>query len=422
MFHLLSILIVNYNIIFVYMSDLGHIKIGVIGAGPSGSAVGAMLAKAGANVTVFEKVAQPGPIGAGVMLQRSGLSVLKQMGLLDRALALGKRIDYYEGFENNKKVISLSFKKEKTYGLGIHRGAVFQLLYEELQKSNAIVKTGVHISKCEYKDNSTVLYDGDKIIGEFDLVICCAGANNRFRNNIPIVKQDKKQEVGAIWTTINYHDDYFENKILQYFSGTKNVVGFMPLGHITPESKDEKPIVNLFYGVQMKEMDALKRSSLDEIKKQWIKIAPNYKHIYDKVTDINQLTFTGYGDVVLKKHYYKRMVFIGDAAHAMSPQLSAGISMALLDAKTLVSQLSKFDDIDKSMKAYSRLRKGQLKFYQPVSRFVTHFFQSKYNLGWVRNNFFSLILKLPFVNKIALNTILGRQKNLFKKMKIDDQF
>ncbi|MEL0032105.1 MAG: FAD-dependent oxidoreductase [Paracoccaceae bacterium] len=52
-------------------------KIAVIGAGVSGLSVASLLAKAGYNITVFEKSDAISEIGAGVQISPNGFCVLK---------------------------------------------------------------------------------------------------------------------------------------------------------------------------------------------------------------------------------------------------------------------------------------------------------------------------------------------------------
>jgi 2-polyprenyl-6-methoxyphenol hydroxylase-like FAD-dependent oxidoreductase len=58
--------------------------IGVIGCGTAGAAAALFLARAGHDVRVFERVADPKPVGAGIIVQPSGQAVLARLGLLER--------------------------------------------------------------------------------------------------------------------------------------------------------------------------------------------------------------------------------------------------------------------------------------------------------------------------------------------------
>ena len=67
--------------------------IAIIGAGPAGLASALYLCRAGHRVVIFERFETGGPIGSGLMLQPTGLSVLKDLGLGRNIEALGQRID-----------------------------------------------------------------------------------------------------------------------------------------------------------------------------------------------------------------------------------------------------------------------------------------------------------------------------------------
>jgi len=67
--------------------------IAVVGAGPAGLAVATLLARAGHRVVVHERFDQAAPVGAGFMLQPTGLAVLDTMGLTAEVEALAQPID-----------------------------------------------------------------------------------------------------------------------------------------------------------------------------------------------------------------------------------------------------------------------------------------------------------------------------------------
>lgn len=68
---------------------LRALRIAVVGYGTAGQALAVLLGADGHQLEVFERAAAPGPVGAGFLLQPSGLQVLWNMGLLPQALAHG---------------------------------------------------------------------------------------------------------------------------------------------------------------------------------------------------------------------------------------------------------------------------------------------------------------------------------------------
>ena len=65
-------------------------RIGIVGAGTAGLAAAALLARAGHAVEVLERAPDPGPVGAGLLLQPTGMAVLERLGVLDE-VARGRR-------------------------------------------------------------------------------------------------------------------------------------------------------------------------------------------------------------------------------------------------------------------------------------------------------------------------------------------
>src|SRR5262245_17792998 len=107
-------------------------RIGVVGCGVAGQAAASFLADAGHDVTVFERFAEPRPLGAGLLLQPTGLAVLRALGLEQEALARGSKVVGLEArTAGGRTVLDLAYADlhPKAHGLGIRRSVLFDLLH-----------------------------------------------------------------------------------------------------------------------------------------------------------------------------------------------------------------------------------------------------------------------------------------------------
>ena len=68
------------------------LRVAVIGCGTAGAATALFLSRAEHDVVVFERVPEPGPVGAGIMMQPSGLLVHERLGLAARVIDRGSRV------------------------------------------------------------------------------------------------------------------------------------------------------------------------------------------------------------------------------------------------------------------------------------------------------------------------------------------
>ena len=72
-------------------------QVDIVGYGTGGQAAALALARAGHQIQVFERVPDPGPVGAGFLLQPTGLQALWRLGLLEAACALGAPVARLHG-------------------------------------------------------------------------------------------------------------------------------------------------------------------------------------------------------------------------------------------------------------------------------------------------------------------------------------
>ena len=88
------------------------------------------------------------PIGAGLLLQPTGLAVLRELGLADAAIARGARVVGLEArTHRGRAILDLHYADlhPLAHGVGIHRATLFDLLHGRLQQSPAKLVTGAEI-------------------------------------------------------------------------------------------------------------------------------------------------------------------------------------------------------------------------------------------------------------------------------------
>ena len=86
---------------------MGDYRIAIAGCGPCGLAAALLLARDGHRPVLFERFDAPRPIGSGLMIQPTGLAVLAELGLADRVLASGSRIDRLFGRAGERTVLDV---------------------------------------------------------------------------------------------------------------------------------------------------------------------------------------------------------------------------------------------------------------------------------------------------------------------------
>jgi 2-polyprenyl-6-methoxyphenol hydroxylase-like FAD-dependent oxidoreductase len=129
-----------------------------------------------------------------------------------------------------------------------------------------------------------------------------------------------------------------------------------------------------------------------------------------QIDDWEQVLTARYGDVRMGKWHRDRLVFLGDAGHAMSPQLGQGVNLALADASCLAACLAELP-LEKALPEYSRRRGPSLRYYQFATRWLTPVFQSDYEfISPFRYYGFRTSQRIPFVRKMMTKSMAGMMR------------
>ena len=121
---------------------------------------------------------------------------------------------------------------------------------------------------------------------------------------------------------------------------------------------------------------------------------------------VDHLLPAAYRDVVVRTPYRLpadapgAAVLVGDAAHAMSPQLGTGTSLALADAWTLHHALATYPPSRPALAAYADARAAHVRWYQWWTRLMMPVFQSGLTpLAWPRDLLAPYVMKVPWVRR-----------------------
>ncbi|MDA7925514.1 FAD-dependent monooxygenase, partial [Mariniblastus sp.] len=96
-------------------------------------------------------------------------------------------------------------------------------------------------------------------------------------------------------------------------------------------------------------------------------------------------------------------------------QLGQGCNLALVDALTFANAMTQANTIPAAFKLYEKKRRGQIRYYQWATRFLTPFFQSNSRtLGWIRDLSMGLSCRIPLISNLMISTMCGFQKGFFR--------
>jgi 2-polyprenyl-6-methoxyphenol hydroxylase-like FAD-dependent oxidoreductase len=130
-----------------------------------------------------------------------------------------------------------------------------------------------------------------------------------------------------------------------------------------------------------------------------------------------------YRDAIPRRWWRGRAVLVGDAAHAMSPQLGQGANMALADAVMLADVLEHAASLPEAFDRYAGMRRRHLSAYHRYSRWLTPLFQSDRDaLAWLRDVAFHPFGRMPLARTHMLRVLSGTQQGWFGRHPLDPAF
>ncbi len=371
---------------------------------------------------LLERVEQLQPVGAGILLQPSGLAVLQRLGVLGECTALGAPVSRLYGTSCRGRVILDTRYHDwqpGSFGLGIHRGVLMTTLLNAAQLSGVQVQTGVSVSRFEQAGSHVRLLHQDEEgveqpLGDFAALILADGTRSTLRAQMQVRQWSRPYPWGALWSMLPTAATAEAFELRQWYRGCREMFGLMPTG-CTHQARD-MPLTSLFWSLPLSEHETWRASGLEAWKTRVRSLAGEPAEVYlEQLHDSAQLTLAAYADVRMQRWHDGRVLAIGDCAHAMSPQLGQGANMALVDAAALADAMG--DAAEREQQSldwnavfahYGDTRRDHLRYYRQASRLLTPLFQSNSNLLAVMRDIALMLARHNrFGRQHAVSTLVG---------------
>ncbi|MGB6221755.1 FAD-dependent oxidoreductase [Haloferula sp.] len=390
------------------MPGFKKLKVAVVGCGTGGPAAATLLARHGHEVVLFERASECRAVGAGFLLQPSGMATLCELGIYEQVRACGARVErlhVVDEHENDFLDLYYAELGDDLFGLGLHRPVLLHYLIEAMDTAGVEVRWGWEVGEAVRESKGwRVESESGEIEDGFDLLIVADGARSTLRAKLGFRGTDRGYPWGAHWFIGKNGGTLPEGELFQMVKGTKRLLGFLPTGR---EIDGVDPLVSLFWSIKLSDDDVIRSRPLDEWKRSILELCPRADFLLSQIDDWSQVLTARYGDVGMNHWHDEGVVVIGDAGHAMSPQLGQGVNLALADASCLARNLAEYP-LNQALVRYSKDRRWPLAYYRLASSQLTPWFQS--DMEWLtpfRSVFFRATQRLPPARKFMTKTMAG---------------
>jgi 2-polyprenyl-6-methoxyphenol hydroxylase-like FAD-dependent oxidoreductase len=328
----------------------GHVEIA--GAGLAGLTMASALALRGWSVRVHERGRELREIGAGIYLWENALRALEAVGAYDAVAAAGERINSPELRDHRHRLLQQEWLRDgRLYT--IPRRSLHAALVDAAKVAGVEIVTSSPVAGAT-PGGDLELVDGTALSA--DLVIGADGVHSRVRETLGLTAKITNLRDGCGRHLITRTADDPVNVAQEEWSGGRRI-GIVPSSPewtyiflCCPESDTE--------GIQQQPFN----------RATWIESFPNYRSQLERIPDVPEGRWAAFYDVVTWGWYRGRAAIVGDAAHAMSPNLGQAACVAMTNSVALAQSLD-VHDIDRALEVWQRSEKPVVDRVQRYSRF-----------------------------------------------------
>jgi 2-polyprenyl-6-methoxyphenol hydroxylase-like FAD-dependent oxidoreductase len=323
----------------------------IVGAGFAGLTAACALAQRGWSVRVHERADRLRPAGAGIYIYENGLRVLETVGAYAAAVYGAPFAHTREVRDDHNRTISVH-RWTGSRVFSVVRQTVINALAESATLSGAEIVTG-SAGVAATSDGELTLADGRTL--KADLIVAADGVNSRLRDSLDLLAKRKALVDGC--TRLLIHKTPEEQgsdgaTTVEYWSGSRRVL-------YTPCSESE-----VYIALTM--LDADEAAKTTPVRRDaWKRWFPHLESLIDRLG--GEARYDRFEYIKLKRWSSGRVAVLGDAAHALPPNIGQGGGCAMMNALSLAVHLEREQNLVLALKAWERNERPLTNHTQRIS-------------------------------------------------------
>lgn len=314
------------------------LRIAIVGAGIGGLTAAAALRQRGFEVSVYERAAQLGEVGAGLQVAPNVVKVIRALGLEEQfvKLAAEPQVRLSLKWDDGTVLVREPFKgrMEEMFGASyhmVHRADLHRLLLSLVPQES--IHTGAECLGVENrKDGAVLRLAGGREI-EADVVLGADGIHSVVRTSL--FGESKARFTNQIcWRLILPMEELHNaaDKLPVPMDGSEYTGWLGPTGHVLFYPLRGGELLNIFAGRvsnQWADETWTVPSAVDEMLDAYAGWHPGMLHVLSRARETFKWGI--YDRDPLDRWVVGRVALLGDAAHPMMPTLAQGAAISMED-------------------------------------------------------------------------------------------